>query len=92
MSKMLSADFTTNTEVDLVTTGPVLVVKVAGVLGGGLVSIRKWSAARNDYRTIASFTAVTLVAQQIAVGHGQRMQLALTGALAANVEIDYWFV
>ena len=89
---MLFQDLTANGTVSGEARSDTMVIKLGGSIGGGTVTVRRYSSGRDAFVPVAEFTAVQTTAEEVKLGRGARFEIVLTGATTPSLTIDYWFV
>lgn len=91
MNNMKAIDFSANGSDTDGAADDSLMLMLGNDIGGGTFNVNRYSNARGDFVTVASFDAVTTEAQEIRIGKGAKIQFELTGATSPDLNVDYWF-
>lgn len=92
MTEMKAKDFTANGTHRDGAAEDSLMLLLTNNIGGGTFNVKRYSAARDSFVTVRSFTAVTAEAQEVRIGKGETIEFELVGATTPNLSADYWFV
>ena len=92
MSQMKHQDLTANGTVSDDAKADTLVVMLRTDIGGGTVTVRRYSSSRDAFVPVAEWTEVLTTAESVAIGKGARFEIVLSGSTNPDLNIDYWFV